>query len=104
TPYVNDVSAAEAGQGRITVRHTAAAPGVDVRANGDVAFPGLTNPNEASADLAAGTISADVVLAGTDTVALGPADVELAEGTHTIVYAWGSAEAGNLDQIGRAHV
>lgn len=97
TPFVNDVSAAEAGQGRITVRHTAAAPGVDVRANGDVAFPGLTNPNEASADLAAGTISADVVLAGTDTVALGPADVELAEGTHTIVYAWGSAEADNLD-------
>lgn len=97
TPFVNDVSATEAGEGRITVRHTAAAPAVDVRANGDVAFPGLTSPNEASADLAAGTISADVVLAGTDTVALGPADVEMAEGTHTIVYAWGSAEADNLD-------
>ena len=97
TPFVNDVSATEAGQARITVRHTAAAPGVDVRANGDVAFPNLTNPNEVSADLAAGTISADVVLAGTDTVALGPADVELAEGTNTIVYAWGSAEANNLE-------
>lgn len=97
TPFVNDNSATEAGQARITVRHTAAAPAVDVRANGDVAFPALTNPNEASADLPAGTISADVVLAGTDTVALGPADLNLAEGTHTIVYAWGSAEAGNLD-------
>jgi hypothetical protein len=97
TPFVNDVSATAAGEGRLTVRHTAAAPAVDVRANGEVAFPGLTNPNEASADLAAGTISADVVLAGTDTVALGPADVTLAEGTHTIVYAWGSAEAENLD-------
>src|SRR5690606_15388798 len=74
-----------------------AAPAVDVRANGEVAFPALTNPNEASADLAAGTISADVVLAGTDTVALGPADLNLAKGTHTVVYAWGSAEAGNLD-------
>jgi hypothetical protein len=97
TPFVNDLSATAAGEARITVRHTAAAPAVDVRANGEVAFPGLTNPNEASADLAAGTITADVVLAGTDTVALGPADLDLAEGTHTIVYAWGSAEAENLD-------
>ena len=97
TPFVNDVSATKAGEGRLTVRHTAAAPAVDVRANGDVAFPALSNPNEVKADLAAGTISADVVLAGTDTVALGPADVEIAEGTNTIVYAWGSAEADNLD-------
>ena len=52
---------------------------VDVRANGDVAFPGLTNPKEAKADLPAGTITADVTLAGTDTVANGPADVELTD-------------------------
>ncbi|SOC58402.1 hypothetical protein SAMN05421879_13412, partial [Ornithinimicrobium cerasi] len=45
----------------------------------------------------AGTVSADVTLAGTETVVLGPADLDLAEGTNTIVYAWGSAEAGNLD-------
>ena len=37
---------------------------------------------------------ADVVLAGTDTVAIGPADLDLAEGTATAVYAWGSADAG----------
>lgn len=97
TPFVNDVSPTAAGEARLTVRHTAAAPAVDVRANGEVAFSELTNPNEASADLAAGTISADVVLAGTSDVAIGPADVELGEGTHTIVYAWGSAEDGNLD-------
>ena len=97
TPFVNDLSATEAGKARITVRHTAAAPAVDVRANGAVAFPGLTNPNAATADLAAGTISADVVVAGTETVAIGPADVALAEGTHTVVYAWGSAADGNLD-------
>lgn len=96
TPFVNDTSATAAGQGRLTVRHTAAAPAVDVRANGDVAFANLTNPNEAKADLAAGTISADVVLAGTDTVALGPADVNVTEGTNTIVYAWGSATDDNL--------
>ena len=97
TPFVNDTEALDAGQARITVRHTAAAPAVDVRANGDVAFDGLTNPDEVKTELPAGTISADVVLAGTDTVAIGPADVELKEGTNTIVYAWGSAADDNLD-------
>jgi hypothetical protein len=61
-----------------------------------VAFPGLVNPKETSATLDAGTIKADVVLAGTTTVAIGPADVTLAEGTHTIVYAWGSADPNTL--------
>jgi hypothetical protein len=96
TPFVNDVSAIPAGQARATVRHTAAAPAVDVRAGGQVVAPALTNPNEATLTVPAGTVSADVVLAGTETVAIGPADLELAEGTTTIVYAWGSAEAQNL--------
>jgi uncharacterized protein DUF4397 len=96
TPFVNDTSKVAAGKARITVRHTAAAPAVDVRANEAAVFKGLTNPNEAKADVAAGTISADVVLAGTDTVAIGPADLKLAEGTNTIVYAWGSAKDKNL--------
>ena len=95
--FANDTSATSAGEARLTVRHTAAAPAVDVRANGDVLFADLANPNEDSADVPAGTYSADVTLAGTDQVAIGPADVNLAEGTSTIVYAWGSAEDGTLD-------
>lgn len=96
TPFVNDVSGIEAGDARLTVRHTAAAPAVDVRAGGEPVLTDLTNPNEATADIPAGTVTADVVLAGTEDVALGPADLDLAEGVHTLVYAWGSAEAGNL--------
>jgi hypothetical protein len=96
TPFVNDVSKLGAGKARITVRHTAAAPAVDIRVAGKPVFKGLTNPNEAKADLPAGTIKADVTLAGTSTVALGPADVPLKEGANTIVYAWGSASAKNL--------
>ncbi len=96
TPYVNDVSPVAAGKARLTVRHDAAAPDVDVRGNGAVAFPNLTNPGEVKADLAAGTITADVVLSGTSTVAIGPADLTLKEGTNTIVYAWGSAQDGKL--------
>lgn len=95
--FANDVSATEAGEARLTVRHAAAAPAVDVRAGGSPVIEGLTNPDEQVLDLPAGTVAADVVLAGTDDVVLGPADVELAEGTNTIVYAWGSAADQNLD-------
>jgi hypothetical protein len=104
--FVNDTSKVPAGQGRLVVRHIAAAPAVDVRANGDVLFADLTNPNEDSAEVPAATYEADVVLAGTDTVALGPADVPITEGTTTIVYAWGSAEGDSLalaTQVVEAH-
>jgi hypothetical protein len=94
TPFVNDTSAVPAGQARVTVRHVAAAPAVDVRAGGTAVVKALTNPNEATLTVPAGTVSADVVLAGTTTVAIGPADLTLAEGTSSIVYAWGSSEAG----------
>ncbi|MEU3294026.1 DUF4397 domain-containing protein [Streptomyces longwoodensis] len=94
--YVNDVSKVPAGKARLTVRHVAAAPAVDVRADGTPLFKGLVNPKEAKGEVAAGTVSADVVLAGTDTVAIGPADLDLGEGTNTVVYAWGSAADKNL--------
>ncbi|WP_449350623.1 DUF4397 domain-containing protein [Streptomyces shaanxiensis] len=94
--FVNDVSKVPAGKARLTVRHVAAAPAVDVRAGGTPVFKDLVNPEEAKGEVDAGTVSADVVLAGTDTVAIGPADLDLAEGTNTVVYAWGSADDKNL--------
>ncbi len=96
TPYVNDTSAVPAGKARLTVRHDAAAPAVDVRAGGTPVFTNLANPGQATAQVPAGTVSADVVLAGTDTVAIGPADLNLGEGTSTVVYAWGSAKDNTL--------
>ena len=95
--FQNDVAKIAAGQGRLTVRHTAAAPAVDVRANGAVAFANLTNPNEAKADLAAGTISATVVPTGASTpVVIGPADIAVRNGVSTIVYAVGSLSGSTL--------
>ena len=99
TPFANDVSKLGAGQARLIVRHTAAAPAVDIRAGGKPVFENVTNPKEGKADLPAGTVKADVVLAGTDTVAIGPADLNLKEGTATIVYAVGSAEDKTLDLV-----
>jgi hypothetical protein len=96
TLFANDTSSVPAGQARLTVRHVAAAPAVDVRAGEQPVFEGLENPNEDSTEVPAGTVSADVVLAGTSDVAIGPADLDLAEGTNTIVYAWGSAEDEDL--------
>jgi hypothetical protein len=97
TPFVNDVSETAAGEGRLTVRHTAAAPEVDILAGGEPVFSGLANPNEETADLPAGSVEAAVALAGTTEPVIGPAPVDVAEGVNTIVYAWGSAEDGNLD-------
>ncbi len=94
--FVNDTEPVPAGQARLTVRHLAAAPAVDVRAGGTPVVEGIENPNEASLVTAAGTVSADVVLAGTEDVVIGPADLTLAEGTNTIVTAWGSADDGTL--------
>ncbi|WEK14628.1 MAG: DUF4397 domain-containing protein [Candidatus Microbacterium phytovorans] len=94
--FTNDTSETAAGEGRLTVRHVAAAPAVDVLAGDSPVIEGLVNPDEATLDLPAGTVSASVALAGTTDPVLGPTDVEIADGTLTIVYAWGSAEDGNL--------
>ena len=48
--FVNDTAAAAPGEGRVVVRHTAAAPAVDVLANGTPVFTDLTNPNSVQAD------------------------------------------------------
>lgn len=94
--FTNDISTTAPGQGRLTVRHVAAAPAVDVLAGGSPVIEALTNPNEATLNLPAGTVSASVALAGTTDPVLGPTDVAIGEGVHTILYAWGSAEDGNL--------
>jgi MYXO-CTERM domain-containing protein len=94
TLFTNDTSTTKAGEGRITVRHVAAAPGVDVLAGKDAVITNLENPDEKVLDLPAGTVSASVVATGTTEPALlGPADVDVAEGTNTILYAWGDATA-----------
>ncbi|WNB85834.1 DUF4397 domain-containing protein [Cellulomonas sp. ATA003] len=96
TLFTNDTSNTAAGQGRLTVRHTAAAPAVDVLAGGSPVVTNLSNPNEEVLDLPAGTVSAAVAATGTTDPVIGPADVPVREGVSTIVYAWGSLEAGNL--------
>jgi len=96
TTFVNDVSAAPAGDGRLIVRHTAAAPAVDVLAGGSPVFTGLVNGKGDQANLPAGTVSASVVATGTTTpVLIGPANVTVTAGMATVVYAVGAPASGS---------
>lgn len=94
--FTNDVSATAAGQGRLTVRHVAAAPAVDVLAGGTPVITNLANPDEEALDLPAGTVSAVVAATGATDPVLGPTDVDVAEGVNTILYAWGSLDGDTL--------
>jgi len=101
--FSNDVSTIDAGNGRLVVRHAAAAPEVDILANGAAAFTSVPNGAEGAIDLPAGTISASVVPAGeTAPVVIGPADLPIGEGASLIVYAVGSLEADNLSVLTEA--
>lgn len=94
--FVNDTAPTPAGQGRLVVRHTAAAPAVDVLAGGSAVISGLENPDEETLTLPAGTVSAAVAAAGTTEPVIGPADVPVVAGQVTIVYAIGSLEGQSL--------
>lgn len=96
TLFTNDTSTLAAGEGRLTVRHVAAAPAVDVLAGGSPVITALTNPNEKVLNLPAGVVSASVAAAGTTDPLIGPADLNVAEGVNTIAYAWGSLQDGSL--------
>ncbi|MGD2061398.1 MAG: DUF4397 domain-containing protein [Acidimicrobiia bacterium] len=94
--FVNDVSEAAAGDARLTIRHTAEAPEVDVYANGAVDLtPGtFVNGEESVIDVAAGTYDVTVTAPGDASTVLAPlGDVTLAAGVNTIVYAIGTYPA-----------
>ncbi len=95
--YANDQSPTAAGTARVTVRHTAAAPAVDVVVNNTTTLiSGLTNPRQAKADVPAGSYLVDVRAAGTSTAVLDDAPVMLDAGTNTIIYAIGSVAGGTF--------
>jgi hypothetical protein len=98
--FTNNTSPTAAGQGRVTVRHAAAAPAVDVLAGGQPAFTNLASGQEGSADLPAGTVSASVVPTGaSEPVVLGPTDLAIEDGTALIVYAVGSLENQTMNVL-----
>jgi len=83
TPFVNDTSAAGAGEGRLVVRHTAAAPAVDVYAASTKVISGLTNGQQQALTVPAGTVPARVTLAGQSAAVIGPVNVPVTAGMAT---------------------
>jgi hypothetical protein len=97
TVFPNDQSPLAPGAARVTVRHTAAAPAVDIVVdNSATLVPGLTNPRQAKADVPAADYLVDVRAAGTATAVLDDAPLTLDPGTNTIVYAIGSLSGGSF--------
>jgi hypothetical protein len=95
--FVNDVSEIADGQARLVVRHTAAAPAVDIIANDTLKlFENVTNPNEGQLDVDAGTYGVTINAAGTDNEAFDAGNVTLPEGQSTIVYAVGDLIGGSF--------
>jgi hypothetical protein len=93
TPFQNDTEAAAAGSGKLTARHTAQAPEVDVLVEGD-SVGTFSNPDQIGpAELPAGEYAVEIQAGGAavpTTPALDAVPVE--EGVNTIAYAWGTAE------------
>lgn len=91
TAFVNDLSDTDRNEGRVTIRHTAEAPAVDIIAGGAAVAPftNLTNGNEAVADLPAGDYPTGIAATGT-TDELVPAPVTATAGSNLVVYAIGS--------------
>ena len=93
TPFENDTEAAAAGAGKLTARHTAQAPEVDVLVEGD-SVGSFSNPEQIGpAELPAGEYAVEIQAGGTavpTTPALDAVPIE--EGKNTIAYAWGTAE------------
>lgn len=91
TPFQNDVSAVASGSGRVTVRHTAAAPAVDlVLPDGTRPITNLSNPNESVLELPSATYAGlKLAPTGADPIIDVPT-ITVADNTNLIVYAVGS--------------
>ena len=100
--FVEDNSAIDAGNARVTARHLADFGAVDVLANGDAVFAGVTNGQGGDADVRADTYNIQITAAGDAGTVAFDADVPLAEGTNTIAYAIGSVEGGNFQVVAAA--
>ncbi len=98
--FANDLTPTGAGEGRLTIRHTAAAPAVDIVAGGAAVAPftNLANGDEAKADLPADDYPTGIAATGT-TDALVEAPVTVTEGTNLVVYAIGDFAGGTFELL-----
>lgn len=92
--WKNNVRALPKGTARLTVRHTAAAPAVDVWANGSRLLSEVPNGASATMKVPTGVYAAWASLPGDYMPVIGPDVLKLRKGTAYQVYAWGSGASG----------
>ncbi len=99
--FENDVT--KTSNARIVVRHTAAAPAVDL-----LLFPGtpseqrlgpLSNGQEAQVEVPGGTYTGALVPTGTSDIVIGPADFAFSSGKAYFVYVIGSLAGGTAGPL-----
>lgn len=100
--FVNDTSTIEAGNGRVTARHTAAAPAVDVWAGDSPLFENVSNPQEGVVDVPADTYPVSIVPTGETEPVVFETDLDVPEGTNVIVYAVGSLDDGSFTVLAQS--
>jgi Domain of unknown function (DUF4397) len=103
TPFANDTATAPSGDGRLVVRHVAAAPPVDVYAGTSKVISALASGSQAALTVPAATVAAKVTLAGQTAAVLGPLNVPVTAGMGTVVYAIGSAAGKTLTAVTQSY-
>lgn len=95
--FSNNVSEVDKGNSKLTVRHIAAAPAVNVKGSeGNLSILDLSYGQEATVEVPAGSYNVSVNVAETDKTVIGPAPLNLVDRRNNIVYAWGAPDALNL--------
>jgi hypothetical protein len=92
--FKNNIRPLDRGVARLTVRHTAAAPAVDVWANGGVLLQDVPNGASATMRVPTGIYATWVSLPDDFAPVIGPAVLSLERGTAYQVYAWGDGTSG----------
>jgi hypothetical protein len=92
--FTNGTAANEIGLGRLTIRHVAVAPEVDIQIEGETLFINVANRKEVTGSLPAGLHAVRMVLAQGGETLLSDRQVVLNRPMNTIVYLWGSSEDG----------
>lgn len=100
--FANDLSALPPFSSRVTVRHLAQAPAVDVLATyfgGQATIPNLTNGSSASTPFVIGNVTLRLAAAGTSNIVFGPVGFRPATNVSYQFVAVGSLTGGNFDVL-----
>lgn len=97
--FVENTTAIDAGNARVTAYHLADFGPVDILVNDGAVWEGVTNGNGANTDVPADTYNIKITAAGDAATVAFDADVALAEGVNTIAYAVGSVADANFQVV-----